>query len=142
MEPVDLRALSSARVVVVTGAPCSGKSTYVAEHKAKRDVVIDFDALAVALGSPDSHDHPKSLLPYIVEARRALLARVAAKRPTTTVWIVAVNPGRPELDVADEVITMPTDAATCMLRALNEGRPKAWLHLIPEWFTRRDVGPS
>lgn len=36
-------------ITVVTGAPCSGKSTYVAENAAVGDVVVDMDVLALAL---------------------------------------------------------------------------------------------
>lgn len=36
---------------IVTGPPCAGKSTYVAEHKDDGDVV-DFDLIARAMGAP------------------------------------------------------------------------------------------
>ena len=40
---------------VITGAPCSGKSTYIKEHKGKGDLVVDYDEIAFCLGSDESH---------------------------------------------------------------------------------------
>jgi len=134
IDHADIRAMSNATITLVTGAPCSGKSTYVAEHKAKRDVVIDYDAIAVALGSPNTHDHPKSLVPYILNARDSLLDRIASKRPTTNVWIVACAPSTQEQQLADTTITLDTDMDTCIARAHDEGRPAPWPGLIREWF--------
>lgn len=33
-------------LTVITGAPCSGKSTYLGQHARPDDIVIDFDAIA------------------------------------------------------------------------------------------------
>ena len=43
---------------VVTGAPCVGKSTYIAKHAKENDVVVDFDRIAAALCFRKSHDFP------------------------------------------------------------------------------------
>ena len=43
-------------ITIVLGPPCGGKSTYVAEQAQSGDVVVDYDALAQALGSPTPHD--------------------------------------------------------------------------------------
>src|SRR5207253_7187454 len=40
------------RVIVVSGSPCSGKTTYVAQRKQPDDIVFDFDALALARDAP------------------------------------------------------------------------------------------
>ena len=129
----DLRAMSDAKVRIVTGPPCSGKTTYVQTKASKRDVIIDYDAIAVALGSPNTHDHPKSLVPYILHVRNALLERVRDKRPTTNVWVIATSPQADELGMADEVILLETDRATCHERADYADRPYAWHALIDTW---------
>lgn len=36
------------RVILVTGAPCSGKTTYVAGHRGEDDLVLDQDDLGAA----------------------------------------------------------------------------------------------
>ena len=40
---------------VVTGPPCAGKSTYIREHAADGDVLVDYDELAQALGRKELH---------------------------------------------------------------------------------------
>lgn len=60
-------------VTVVSGPPCAGKTTYVRQHAAPGDLVLDFDALAVALGSPDPHEHPPAVAAAAHVAYRAVL---------------------------------------------------------------------
>lgn len=47
-------------ITVVTGPPCAGKTTHVHDHRSGADLVIDFDALASALGYPGlwNGEHP------------------------------------------------------------------------------------
>jgi dephospho-CoA kinase len=41
-------------ITIVTGPPCSGKSTYIREHAKAGDIVIDMDRLALALTAEDT----------------------------------------------------------------------------------------
>lgn len=43
--PTDTR-LEAMVITVVTGPPCSGKSTYVRTHARPGDIIVDFDAIA------------------------------------------------------------------------------------------------
>lgn len=45
------------RVTLVCGPPCAGKSTWVAEHAAPGDTVLDIDTLAKLNGSDRDHGH-------------------------------------------------------------------------------------
>lgn len=51
-------------ITYIIGPPGAGKTTYVAENKEHDTLVVDFDALAYAIGSPisDHHDedHPSA----------------------------------------------------------------------------------
>lgn len=128
-----LRATSTAKIILVTGPPCAGKTTYVQQVKADRDLVIDYDAIAVALGSPDSHAHPKSLVPYIIKARTTLLDRIAQRQPTTNVWIIACTPTQAERTLAHDTVVLATAATLCKERAAQLDRPATWPRLIDEW---------
>jgi hypothetical protein len=120
-----------ARKVLVVGPPCSGKSSYVAERRRPGDLVIDFDAIAVALGSPDSHDHPASLRPFAGFVVEALLDRLSRVHDVTTVWWVRCDPTPVP---GWEVVTMGTDWAECHARADAAGRPALWHALIDRAF--------
>ena len=75
---------------VIYGPPGSGKTTYVAQRRAPHDIVIDLDALAEALGSPDTHNHPNHIR-QVAGAARAAAIRKALELDGDT-W---VNPPRP-----------------------------------------------
>lgn len=124
-------------LTVVTGPPCSGKSTHVTRHAQPGDVVIDFDRLAQALGSPTPHDHPDAVRWVTIEARRAAIkAAIAQHHRGATVWIVHCSIPRQEMDrylaAGAEVVTLEVDAAELHRRADAE-RPELWHRLIDEW---------
>lgn len=55
---------------IVTGPPCSGKSTYIKDNAKETDVIIDMDKLALAL----SHDNT---LPFEYDDKVRKIARAA-----------------------------------------------------------------
>lgn len=131
-------------ITVVMGAPCSGKSTYVKEHAAPGDIVIDFDVLAQALGSPDPHDHPKPIRMVAIDMRRtAIMSAIQQHSAGATVWIVDINPGeRMALykRAGAEIVTMTADRDELRRRAQAE-RPERWLELIDEHLTKASAPP-
>ena len=126
-----------AEVVLVTGPPCSGKSTYVSEHAQHGDVVIDYDALAVALGSRHSHDHPEVLRPVVLAAWLAALS--AAETSVRRVWVIRGFPEPRDLTAASRVVRLDVPADECKRRAAAE-RPDSWPDLIDKWWAR--YGPT
>jgi adenylate kinase len=121
-------------ITVVVGPPCSGKSTYVREHAKPNDIVIDFDVLAQAFGSTNSHDHSYAIRGVTMMARRAAIR--AALTAQADVWIVEtkINPRRyaDYLAAGATIHTLHVDPAELHRRAYH-GRPKAWHRLIDEW---------
>jgi 5-methylcytosine-specific restriction endonuclease McrA len=124
-------------LTVVTGPPCSGKSTHVQAHARPGDIVIDFDRIAQALGSPAPHDHPNQVRWVAIAARKAAItAAIQQHRAGATVWIVHTSIPRQEmtryLAAGAEVVTLEVDAAELHRRADAE-RPALWHKLIDEW---------
>lgn len=78
-------------VMLVTGPPCGGKSTYVDEHAGEGDLIVCLDLLARAAGSPFEHDHN----PAHFDAARArwseLLDEVAADDDAHA-WVIRCAP--------------------------------------------------
>jgi broad-specificity NMP kinase len=120
-------------LTVVTGPPCSGKSTYVRERAKPGDIVIDFDTLAQALGSPTAHDHNKEIRLVTIDARRSAIASaVSAHLRGHPVWIVDtdIRERLPMYRAAcADVVTLRVDRAELHRRAQAE-RPPRWHELI------------
>ena len=124
---------------IITGAPCAGKSTYVQEHRKPGDVVIDFDLLAMALGSDESHHAPGPVKSTALRARKAAIESVLEKSPEA--WIIHTFP-RPEqmrryIQAGAEVVHMDTDMETCLARAEADGRPDGTADIIRRYFDRQ-----
>lgn len=140
----ERRAVAASRhthITLVEGPPCSGKSTYVKQHMQSGDVVVDYDALAVALGSPHTHDHPRTLWPFILQARDAVLDRMTRANPAPRAWIIRCEPTAMDRQMATDTVVLDVDADTCKARARANQRPAKWDQLIDEWHTKRGSAP-
>ena len=135
---------------VVVGPPCAGKSTYVAEHRSPGEVVVDFDALAMALGSSSSHAAGGAVREAAFAARDAAVGSVL---DAGAGWIIHTSPkaaavARYEAAGAEFVLLDP-GADVCRARAAE--RPEGTLERIDAWYesppavragaTRKGRGP-
>lgn len=126
-------------LTVVMGAPCSGKSTYVREHAQPGDVVIDFDVMAQALGSPVPHDHSDAIRMVTIDARRAAISSAVQQHMQgATVWIVDINPDM-RMDVyrrAGATFHMCTADRAELHRRADLERPGRWHQLIDQHLSK------
>jgi predicted kinase len=124
-------------LTVVTGPPCSGKTTHVRAHAQPGDIVIDYDQMAQALGSPTTHDHP-SAVAYVTRAARqaAIRAALGCHRRGARVWIIDTEPSpgrrRQYAEAGAEVVTLLAPAEELHRRAAD--RPQAWHAAIDRWL--------
>lgn len=134
-------------IVVVSGPPCAGKSTYVQQNAAPEDIVVDFDAIAQAIGSPVSHDHS----PYHVEvarrARRRIIDSTLGSEPADlTVWIVDTAPSVYALNqyvrAAAHFRVVDPGVDVCLSRALADGRPEWTITEIHRWYATHTAGAN
>ena len=132
-------------LTVITGAPCSGKTTYLNEHAQPGDVRIDFDTIAQALGSPVRHEHPEHVRMVTIATRRAAItAAIEQHHKGATVWIVDTNPGARMLayrKAGARIVTMTADTDELYRRAAAS-RPPRWRQLIDEYFVNTALGPD
>ena len=78
-------------ITVVTGPPCSGKSTYVQQHRYPGDVTIDFDILCMAFGAEVSHEQDPWLREVTAAAWAAAVRRAISESGHRT-WIIDARP--------------------------------------------------
>ena len=126
-------------VTVISGPPCSGKTTYIQDHAEPGDLIVDWDVLAVALTG--TRRPSKDLARFVADARDAVLAKVATGTVDVNVWVVTTEQGDRLRMLADRlgatVHTMGTDLQTCLarLREDPDGRDVAYAaDGIHRWF--------
>ena len=91
--------LKQRQVVIVYGAPRSGKTTYVLEHKDEHDIVIDLDAIITALGLSDKRYKDNNIMYLALDVRDFLYEKLANKDSNfdcKTVWIIGGLPKKKE----------------------------------------------
>ena len=84
-------------IVVVTGPPCGGKSTYIKDRAKSGDVIIDMDRIALALTTDDtsSHSYSSEVRWIAMQARKAAVKEALyqfASRRGPTAWIIHTDP--------------------------------------------------
>lgn len=126
---------------VITGAPCSGKSTYVQEHAEPGDVVVDFDALACALGASPHEAVTESTNPVkaAFQARDAVIDWVLDT--DSEAYIIHTSPTDAQLarymDAGAEFVEVEATLEECLARCESDSRPEGTADIIREWFTGR-----
>lgn len=132
-------------ITVVTGPPCAGKTTHVHDHRNGADVVIDFDALATALGYPglwkgDEH-------PAIGAAKVAwnAVVRAVLTNPDTygDVWLIQARPASWMREnyarAGARFVDLDPGQDACLTRAAR--RSPATVDAVNAWYAD-DTGTS
>lgn len=129
---------------LVTGPPCSGKTTHVAKHRHPESVVVDLDALAHALGYPDTHVVWNDPHPAIAAARTARTAVIAAAQKQQIhgeVWIIDADPHPTTVRILERLgarrIDLNPGRDECHRRAHAAGRDDSTRERINHWYASR-----
>ena len=126
---------------IVSGPPCSGKSTYVRENKKPGDVVIDYDLLAEAIGD-DRWDvkHPD----VVRDMRRAAIDRILSDADEMDAWIIDTDPtsaSRSRYAAASaDMVALDVPRVECERRALADERPQQTMDAIDAYFSHDEKG--
>ena len=134
---------------VITGPPCAGKTTYMRRHAAEGDVLVDYDAIAQALGCREAHQARRrvndiNLAAFV--ARRAVIEWAVGHAGDVEAWIIHTNPMPEDMYAYEkagaDIVEIDVDMETCLERARSDGRPPGTAEAIREWFANRDGAPK
>lgn len=133
---------ANTRIVLVIGPPCAGKTTWVNNNKGERDLVVDYDALAVALGSDTDHAHRDPIHAATMAARNAVLnALRRGKVDTGRAWIISSNPRAEQIFPFHSIITVDPGREEVESRVRQGARPAHFLQLVDDWYSTRQGKP-
>ena len=127
-------------VIVVTGPPCGGKTTYCDQHARTDDKVIDLDVCFQDVCGIHGHEASRAHLDTALRWRNKQLAELAGQKAGKAYFIICC-PTRKELSWwlrklgAVHVLCNPGKEA-CLQRARALGRPAA---IVEEWFSTSDM---
>ena len=113
-------------VFVVYGAPASGKTTYVKQHKKPGELVIDLDFIKHAISFEWKTEVQKNLLNIALAMRECAYNLVERREiECQNVWVVAGLPRREErMSLMErlnaEMIFICTSRDECIQRALQD----------------------
>lgn len=137
------------KVYIVTGAPCSGKSSWVKERAEKGDIVFDIDTLWQCISGQPRYTKPKALNNLIFLLRRDIkdyITRSSFDNWRNAYIIESLPLAKDRRDEAEryknynvEVITMNASKEECLQRLLDDpnGRDvKEYTAFIENYFKR------
>lgn len=135
--PTPTRGKNTNAINVITGPPCAGKSTHVKQHAKPSHLVLDHDAIAKALGSPDTHTAHGPHAAAARLAKNTITDHVLNTPPKTTVWIITTNPTPTQLDAykrANATITLIDPGISEALKRAAKERDQWTTAAIRAWY--------
>jgi len=126
------------QVVLVTGPPCAGKSTYVRTHAQPDDLILDLDEIARECGSTRYWQHDPAIAQKADRIMRSRIASLAGGG-SIRAWVIRCAPSGPgrsalaRLIRADQVIVLLPDSAELVRRALQRPDRIATINAINAW---------
>lgn len=136
------------KVYLITGASCSGKTSFVKERLQANDVILDIDDIWESVSGQPRYIKPNSLKPIVFQVRDEIKALISRGVGTwRNAYIIESLPSPTDRNrEADrykafnvEIITMDTSEAECLerLRSDPKGRDiKAYEGYIKDYFMR------
>lgn len=134
---------------VVVGPPCSGKSTFAWSQRGPIDLTVDYDRIAVALGSPDDHGAEGIIANAAYRARLSsvrVALESAERGDSDGSWVIHSHPSEDHiteyLGVGAEFYVIDPGLEVCLSRCDAESRPEGTADRIRAWYENPPTFPE
>lgn len=146
-DPAEPRA-DGERNLIITGAPGSGKTTWVHDHMTDDDIVVDLDTIRCALTGGGAHDDDEDIVPMLTAVRDGIYAAVAKGLAPGRVYVITTETRRDVLgqwqkQLNADLKVMDTPRLTCKDRIMaDDTRPdkNLFMMLVDKWFSDWEGG--
>lgn len=137
--------LCECKTYIVYGAPASGKSTYVKEHKKEGDLVVDLDLIMQAISMSDKSNIANNLLDIAIGIRDYIYSRIEDKTvDSKNIWVIGMLPNKEEREqlrgrLKADMIFINSTINDCIERANNDidrQNKELQKYLIENWFAK------
>ncbi|MFA5305890.1 MAG: ATP-binding protein [Candidatus Babeliales bacterium] len=129
-------------VIIVGGAPASGKSTYIKQHIKAGDMIWDYDEIIKALTGQELYNRPSWSMDAALAIRDTLYKFIEESTKVKKAWIIASAPKREQRITlrqrfSAEVIVMDPGIEVCLERIKQDARrpdKDMWNEAIKQWY--------
>ena len=141
-------------VIIVTGAPGSGKSTFVKNEAASSDLVVDLDEICKAITGKGNSTHSdfSAVLPVALKIRDALYAAIENQEGDwEKAYIISATPKRQTVQellrkFGGKEHRIQATREECFARIRSDesrkDRQEEYIRLANEWFDSPDNQPE
>ncbi|MHC3392082.1 AAA family ATPase [Streptomyces lavendulocolor] len=129
-------------LIVVTGPPAGGKSSWIAARAKPTDIVIDLDRIALALAGPGAPQwqHDETLLKVAHRARFAALDEAITHRDKVDVYLIHTMPSpkaRAKYRRLDAQIVTVDPGRDIVMQRVADMRDPAMTAVATRWYNQQ-----
>lgn len=129
-------------IIIVSGAPGSGKSTYIKQHMQLGDLIWDYDDILKALTGQSMYYRPDWGMDACIVTRDALYKHIELSMKIKRAWIIASSPMLDQRNSLRQrfnasVIVMNPGIEMCLDRIRQDVRrsdKELWYDAIHQWY--------
>ena len=128
---------------VITGPPCSGKSTYAKENATPKDLVVDLDriALAVAAEGTEHHSYPLAIRNTARLMRQAAIPAAISHSKRHDAYVIDSKPTTKARSVyrKHSAVFIPMTAPfNVLVERIRAERPDWVMQTLHKWYAEPD----